>query len=103
MWGLFVGLIIGALQVIALNKLGRMILGENISSKLIGAALLLVKIALIVFILYLMASVSLTHLLWTMGGMLLGMTVTLVIVLKRREAQKSATGSSTDGKDNSNG
>ena len=103
MWGLFIGLTIGALQVIALNKLGRMILGENISSKLIGALLLLAKIALIVFILYLMASVSLTHLLWTMGGMLLGMTVTLVIVLKRRESQKSATGSSTDGKDNSNG
>lgn len=103
MWGLFVGLAIGALQVIALSILGRMILGEKLSAKFIGAMLLLVKIAVIVVILVLIASVSLTHLLWTVGGMLVGMIMTLVVMVIRRKTQRTAAGSYADGKDDSNG
>ena len=103
MWGLFVGLAIGVLQVLALRILGRMILGEKLSAKFIGAMLLLVKIVLIVLILVLIASVSLTHLLYTAGGMLAGMIVTLTIILLRKKPQKTTAGSGADGKDDSDG
>jgi hypothetical protein len=104
MWGLFVGLAIGALQVLALYKLGRMILGDKLAAKFIGALLLLVKIALIVLILVLVASVSLTHLIWTAVGMLAGVIATLAIMLVRsRRRTQNSTGSVADGKDDSDG
>lgn len=103
MWGLFVGVVIGALQVAALGILGKMILGDSISAKLIGALLLMAKIAVIVFILYLIATVSLTHLIWTAAGMLAGLIIALVVTQMRRRTKKAEADSHTDGKDNSDG
>jgi len=91
------------LQVLALKYLGRMILGEKTSSKFLGALLILLKIALIVLVLVLIAKVSLTHLLYTAGGMLAGIIAALVIMLLREAPHKKAAGSHADGKDGNNG
>ena len=101
MWGLFVGLVIGALQVVALGILSKMILGDNTSAKLIGALLLMVKIAIIVLVLYLISTITLMHLIWTAAGMLAGLILTLMIMQVRRSAKSKTTGSHKDGKDNS--
>ena len=58
MWGIFVGIVIGVLQVLALTKLGGMIMGDGKSVfKLLGAVLLFIKMAAIVLILYLLSTV----------------------------------------------
>lgn len=85
MWGLFVGIIIGVLQVIGLYTFGKMIFGENNKAKVLGAVLLLVKIALIILVLVLISKVSLTHVIWTAGGMLLGLIATLVFKSMRQK------------------
>lgn len=85
---------IGGLQLLAVNKLGKMILGGKKSEKLLGATLLILKIAAIVFILYLISTVSLAHVIWTAGGMLLGLTLGSLYMLKRRRR--------TNGDDKSN-
>ncbi len=85
MWGLFVGIIIGVLQVIGLYTFGKMIFGENNKAKVLGAVLLLVKIALIILVLVLISKVSLTHVIWTAGGMLLGLIATLVFKSMRQQ------------------
>lgn len=83
MWGLFVGIIIGVLQVIGLYTFGKMIFGENNIARALGAVFLLVKIALIVLIIILISTVSLTHVIWTVGGMLLGLIAALVFINRR--------------------
>ncbi len=103
MWGILVGLAIGALQVVALYKLGKMILGGNPSVKVVGAFLLIVKIAIIVFILCLIANITLMHLIWTAVGMLFGMIAALVVVLHIRHKADTANDSHTDGKDINHG
>ena len=85
MWGLFVGIVIGVLQVIGLYTFGKMIFGENNKAKVLGAVLLLVKIALIILVLVLISKVSLTHVIWTAGGMLLGLIATLVFKSMRQQ------------------
>ena len=85
MWGLFVGIIIGVLQVIGLYTFGKMIFGENNKAKVLGTVLLLVKIALIILVLVLISKVSLTHVIWTAGGMLLGLIATLVFKSMRQK------------------
>ena len=85
MWGLFVGIIIGVLQVIGLYTFGKMIFGENNKAKVLGVVLLLVKIALIILVLVLISKVSLTHVIWTAGGMLLGLIATLVFKSMRQQ------------------
>lgn len=102
MWGILVGLVIGALQVVALGILGKMIIGDKPIAKVVGAVLLIVKIAIIVLVLCLIASISLTHLIWTAAGMLVGMIAVLVVSMMRRKAKTAAQGQS-DGKDNSHG
>lgn len=84
MWGLLIGLAIGVLQVLALTILGKMILGDRASAKLIGAVLLIVKIAVIVLILYLISTISLTHVIFTAVGMLTGLIAALVVLHIRR-------------------
>ncbi len=104
MRGLFVGLVIGALQVLALYKLGKMILSRDMAAKLLGVLLMIGKIAVIVVALYLIATVSLTHLIWTAAGMLVGMTAALAAVLHlRRRKEGTANDSHSDGKDISHG
>ena len=86
MWGIFIGIVIGALQVVALTKLGGMIMGDGkVVFKLLGAALLLIKMAAIVLILYLLSTVSLIHLIWAAGGILIGLTATSLILVARRK------------------
>jgi ABC-type lipoprotein release transport system permease subunit len=94
MWGLFVGIAIGVLQLLAVNKLGRMILAGKRSEKILGTVLFVAKMTVIVFILYIISTVSLEHVVWTAGGMLLGLTAGSVYILKRRRR--------TNGDDKSN-
>lgn len=84
MWGLFAGMLIGGLQVLAVNKLGRMMLEGELKKKLIGFALFMLKMGAIVAILYFISTVSLMHLIWTAGGMLLGLLAASFYMLKRR-------------------
>ena len=102
MWGLFIGLALGALQVVGISIFGKMVLGDNVSAKLIGAFLLMVKIAVIVLVLILIANISLTHLVWTVAGMLAGLILTLTIMQARRRKKAAASGH-TDGKDSNDG
>ncbi len=83
MWGFFVGIVIGVLQVIGLYTFGKMIFGENNKAKALGAFLLLVKVALIVLVMVLISTVSMTHVIWTVGGMLLGLILALVFMNRR--------------------
>ncbi|MGE5495186.1 MAG: hypothetical protein ACM3S4_07820 [Burkholderiales bacterium] len=84
MWGLLVGAAIGVLQLPAVNKLGRMVLGGKKNEKLLGILLFIAKMAAITVILYFISTVSLAHLIWTAGGMLLGLVSGSVYMLKRR-------------------
>ena len=103
MWGLLVGICIGVLQVFGLYKFGKMILGENSAAKVLGAFLLLVKMALIVLIVILISTVSLTHVIWTAGGMLLGLTAALVFGNIRQQKKHDSDREITGGKDGRNG
>ncbi len=86
MWGIFIGIAIGVLQVLALTKLGGMIMGDGKAVfKLLGAALLLIKMAAIVLVLYLLSKVSLQHLIWAAGGILIGLFFTSIILTARRK------------------
>lgn len=89
MWGLFVGIIIGVLQVVGLYVFGKWIFGENSMKKVLGAVLLLVKMALIVLIVVLISTVSMMHVIWTAGGMLLGLIAALVFNHMRLHKKKS--------------
>ena len=84
MWGLFVGILIGVLQVLGLNILGRMLLGENIKAKMLAILLIFVKIAVIVSVIILISTVSVTHVIWTAVGMLLGLIAALVFFNMRK-------------------
>jgi hypothetical protein len=83
-WGLFIGIVIGALQLMAVAKLGKMILSGNITMKVLGGVLFLAKIALLIFILYLLSTFALELVMWTAGGMLLGLTAASLYIYKRR-------------------
>jgi hypothetical protein len=84
MWGLFVGMLIGGLQILAVNKLGRMMFDGKAYEKVIGFVLFMLKIGVIVAILYFISTVSLVHLVWTAGGILLGLLAASLYMLKRR-------------------
>jgi hypothetical protein len=97
MWGLFAGMLIGGLQILAVSKLGRMMLEGKTSMKIIGFTLFILKMGAIVAILYLISTVSLEHLIWTAGGMLLGLSaVSLYMLKRRRRAAVSGEGDSND-------
>lgn len=81
---------IGTLQVFALQALVKMIMGTR---KVLGALLLLIKIAAVVALLWLVSTVSLAHLIWAASGMLAGLILASVIV---QFTQKRA---GNDGKD----
>ncbi len=86
MWGIFIGIVIGVLQVLALTKLGGMIMGDGKSVfKLLGALLLLIKMAAIVLILYLLFTVSPAHVIWAAGGILIGLITASIILMVIRK------------------
>ena len=86
MWGIFIGIAIGVLQVLALTKLGGMIKGDGKAViKLLGAVVLLIKMAAIVLVLYLLSTVSLAHLIWAAGGILIGLIITSIILAARHK------------------
>jgi hypothetical protein len=103
MWGLFVGIVIGVLQVIGLYTFGKMIFGENSKAKALGAVLLMVKIAVIVLVLVLISTISLTHVIWTAGGMLLGLIAALVFKTMRHKKKDMKDRGNTGGKDSIDG
>lgn len=86
MWGLFVGIAIGLLQVFALAKLGGMIMGNGKAGfKALAVLLLLIKMAAIVLILYLLSTVSPAHLIWAAGGILAGLCIASIVLILRRK------------------
>ena len=85
MWGLFVGLAIGVLQVLAVVKLGGLVFGNKPILSIAGIILFFIKMTAIVLILYLISTISLEHLIWTAGGMLAGLVAVSVYLLKRRK------------------
>lgn len=99
MWSLLVGIGIGALQVLGLFVFGKMILGENNMAKALGALLLLVKTALIVLVIVLIAQVSMMNVIWTAVGMLLGLIAALLYVNRRPQKHRGTT----DGKESNDG
>ncbi len=103
MWGFFVGIIIGVLQVIGLYVFGKMIFGENSKAKVLGAVLLLVKIALIILVFILISTVSLMHVIWMAGGMLLGLIGTLVFKNMRHQKKDIKDCGNTGRKDSIDG
>ena len=84
MWGLFVGLAIGGLQVLTVVKLGGLVFGNKLLLSIAGIILFFLKMTAIVLILYLISTISLAHLIWTAGGMLAGLVAVSVYLLKRR-------------------
>lgn len=85
MWGLFIGIAIGILQMLTVYKLGNMILrGKTGMIKALGGVLLLIQMALIILILYLISTISIWHLIWAAGGMLLGLIAASLFMYKRR-------------------
>jgi len=86
MWGLFIGMALGALQIVALRLIGGKLLGNGKAwVKALAAFALAAKIALIVYILYLLYTASLTHLIWAAGGMLLGLIIASVVMIMLRK------------------
>ncbi len=81
---------IGVAQVFTLRALVKMIMGTQ---KALGALLLMLKIAAVVAILWLVSTVSLTHLIWAGVGMFAGLILGFVIL---QSSQKRA---GNDGKD----
>lgn len=91
------GILIGGLQILAVNKLGRMMFEGRQSEKIIGFVLFLLKIGAIVAILYLIATASLVNLVWAAGGILLGLTAVSLYMLKRRRRAAVKAGVNGDG------
>ncbi len=68
---------IGVAQVFVLRALIGMIMGTK---QTLGVLLLMLKIAAVVALLWLVSTVSLTHLIWAAGGMLAGLVLGLLAV-----------------------
>lgn len=88
------GFAIGLLQVLALAQLWKMIISELLTAKLMGCLLLFVKMAVIVLLLYLISTVSFSHLLFAVGGMLAGIIAALLLIQRRsrKRNQEAANG-----------
>lgn len=84
MWGLLAGIVIGVLQVTALIILKNMLFSESVLKKLTGCLMLFAKMAAIVFILIFIANISLTLLIFTACGMLIGLIAALLFIYMRR-------------------
>lgn len=90
MWGIFVGIAIGAGQIVALKALIGLIMGDRGTAlKLLAVLLIITKIAVIVLILYLLSTVSLEHVIWAAGGMLIGLVaLSVILTLRRKKTEK---------------
>lgn len=91
MWGIVVGIAVGGLQLLAVNKLGRMIIAGAPAAKLAGMLLFIAKMAAIIAILYLISTVSLEHLIWTAVGMLIGLAAVSFWLIKKRRGTDTAS------------
>lgn len=95
-------MLIGGLQIFAVTWLGRMMIEGGPFEKIIGFSLFLLKMAAIIAVLYLISTVSLEHLLWAAGGILLGLLAVSFYMLKRRR-KGILEARSVNGDDSSNG
>ena len=91
MWGIFVGIAIGAMQVLALKALvGIIMKSGSFLKKLLALLLIIIKIAAIVFVLYLLSTVSLYHVIWAAGGMLIGLlAASASLMLRQKKTEKN--------------
>ena len=91
MWGLFVGIGLGAGQILALKALMGIIMRDsNTALKLLAFLLIIIKMAAIVLILVLLSRLSLQHVIWAAGGMSIGLvSVSLIIFLGRKKTDKN--------------
>ena len=88
MWGIFIGIAIGILQVLAIGMIGRLFVRNGFIVKLLSCVLFIAKMAAIIAILYFISTISLTHLIWAAGGMLLGLVAASVFLVKKRNKQQ---------------
>ena len=86
MWGIFIGIVLGAGQVLALKALVGVIMNTGgIAPKLFAFLLIIIKMALIVLILLLLSRISVAHVIWAAGGMLIGLVGASAAILFRRK------------------
>lgn len=89
MWGLFVGMGLGVLQVLLLKKTTELINSNKKESMRFAVLVIVFKLAVIMGTLFLLALAdrTLTAMLWGAGGMAVVMIV-LPIILNRRQMTK---------------
>lgn len=98
MWGIFVGIGLGFFQVFLLRKTAMMMTQDKRKGTAIAIPIIIGKLVLIIGILYLLALVSLSTMLWGAGALAVTMIV-LPIVLNRRHMSKSSSNSDILGED----
>ena len=100
MWGLFVGIALGIMQMALLRVLGNKILGDSAPwVKALSVLLIMAKFALIVFVLYLLFTVSFAHLIWAASGMLIGLVLCSVFLIFWNKRSAGPGSSQTQEKD----
>lgn len=88
MWGLFVGVGLGFLQVILLRKTAEWMLGSSTGGAMLAVFITIIKLAAIMGILLLLAFTGgITPVLWAAGAMLVIM-IALPIILNVRKNRK---------------
>ncbi len=91
MWAVFIGVGLGALQVLLLRKVAAWITSNQTSGTMMAVFITMIKLGVILGVLFLLALVSIETMLWAAGGMLV-MMVGLPIYLNRRENRKTKEG-----------
>lgn len=88
MIGLLIGIAIGALQIVALLCIKRMLSSPDIPLKFFGGLLFLAKLAAIIGLLIYISSISLSYLIFAAGGMFVGTVLTISITIIRQNGRK---------------
>jgi len=91
MWGVFVGIGLGLLQVLLLRKVVDWITSNKTSGAMVAVFITLIKLAIILGVLFLLALISLETMIWAAGGMLVVM-IGLPIYLNKRQNKKIKEG-----------
>lgn len=87
MWGIFLGVPLGVLQVYGTLKFTRMITSGKKNGKAVW--LILADIIMLIVVFFLMGSVSAVHLLWTVSAMVgIMIVLSIVIYLKNMKANR---------------
>ena len=97
MWGIFVGFALGVFEVILLRKTVMWMTADKKSGTAKAIPIIFLKLVIIFGVLYLLALVSVTTMIWGAGGIAVAMIVMPIILNKR--AQKAAAQDQATGED----